>query len=175
MNCFSVEVTFSLYMNYTYHIPSSVGFSAPKLHTSALTAILYTFVTQTTPIHWWAGNSHGTQLATAHPDWDKGFPARNGHRAGQEDCFLNPFVHMRLAVVHSNQGVSKAEPWDGHAVCTLQVHPPTSPCPALSAEAEPISRGHCRKWHHKMKVSCQIYPATGLSNSSYHSHTVLTR
>jgi len=40
---FSVEVTFSLY------IPSSVGFSAPKLHTSALTAILYTFVTQTTP------------------------------------------------------------------------------------------------------------------------------
>ena len=48
MNCFSVEVTFSLYMN---HIPSSVGFSAPKLHTSALTAILYTFVTQTTPTH----------------------------------------------------------------------------------------------------------------------------
>ena len=27
----SVEVTFSLYMHYTYHIPSSVGFSAPKL------------------------------------------------------------------------------------------------------------------------------------------------
>ena len=51
MNCFSVEVTFSLYMNETYHIPSSVGFSAPKLHTSALTAILYTFVTQTTPTH----------------------------------------------------------------------------------------------------------------------------
>ena len=36
-----MEVTFSLYMNETYHIPSSVGFSAPKLHTSALTAILY--------------------------------------------------------------------------------------------------------------------------------------
>ena len=35
---------------------------------------------------------------------------------------------------------------DGHAVCTLGVHPPTSPSPTLSAEAEPISKGHCRKW-----------------------------
>jgi len=39
---------------------------------------------------------------------------------------------------------------------TLQAHPPTSPC----AEAEPISKGHCRNWHHKMEVSCLIYPAT---------------
>ena len=51
MNYFSVEVTSSLYMNSTYHILNSVGFSAPKLHTNALTAILYTFVTQTTPTH----------------------------------------------------------------------------------------------------------------------------
>ena len=49
-----------------------------------------------------------------------------------------------------NQGVFKVEPRDGHAVCTVRVHPPTSPYPALSAEAEPISEGHCRKWHHKM-------------------------
>ena len=35
----------------TYHIPSSGGFSAPKLHTNALTAILYMFMTQTTPTH----------------------------------------------------------------------------------------------------------------------------
>ena len=48
INYSSVEVTLSLYMNYV-HIPSSVGFSAPKLHTSALTAILYMFVAQTTP------------------------------------------------------------------------------------------------------------------------------
>ena len=33
------------------HIPSSVRFSAPKLHTNTLAAILYTFVTQTTPTH----------------------------------------------------------------------------------------------------------------------------
>jgi len=28
---------------------------------------------------------------------------------------------------------------------SLWMHPPTSPYPALSAEAEPISKGHCRK------------------------------
>jgi len=44
VNYFSVEVTFSLF-------PSSVGFSAPKLHTCALAAILYTFMTQTTLTH----------------------------------------------------------------------------------------------------------------------------
>jgi len=59
------------------HIPV-VGFSAPKLHTSALTVILYMYVTQTTPTHQHAGNSHGTQLAA----WDKGFPTGNGCRAG---------------------------------------------------------------------------------------------
>ena len=48
---------------------------------------------------------------------------------------------------------------------TAVAHPePTrcwaSPCPALSAEAEPIYKGHCMKWHHKMKASCRIYPTT---------------
>ena len=32
----------------------------------------------------------------------------------------------------ANQVASKDEPRRGHAVCTLQVHPPTSPCPTLS-------------------------------------------
>ena len=32
-----------------------------------------------------------------------------------------------------NQGLFTATPRRGHAVCTLQVHPPTSPCPTLSA------------------------------------------
>ena len=44
----------------------------------------------------------------------------------------------------SNQGLFKAEPRHGRAVCTLRMHPPTSPCPTLSAGAEPISQGHCR-------------------------------
>ena len=45
----------------------------------------------------------------------------------------------------ANQVASKDEPRRGHAVCTLRVHPPTSPCPALSAHAEPKSQGHCQK------------------------------
>lgn len=38
----------------------------------------------------------------------------------------------------ANQGFSAAEPKHSHAVCTLHVHPPTSPCPKLSAHT-----GHC--------------------------------
>ena len=85
-------------MNYTYHIPSSVRFSAPKLYINALTAVVYIFLTQTTPTHYQACNSHGTQLATARPVWDKGFLAGNGRQWRREDCFLNPFVHRRTAV-----------------------------------------------------------------------------
>ena len=47
----------------------------------------------------------------------------------------------------ADQDLSTVEPRHGHAVCTLRVHPPTSPCPALSAGAEPISQGHCQKSH----------------------------
>jgi len=61
----------------------------------------------------------------------------------------------------------QAEPRDSHAVCTLRVHPPTSPSPALSAVAEPISWGHCRRWHHKRKISCRIYPATSGKGLTY--------
>jgi len=49
----------------------------------------------------------------------------------------------------ANQVASKHQPRHGHAVSTLRVHPPTSPCPALSAHAEPKSQGHCRMWHHE--------------------------
>jgi len=48
--------------------PQFCQISAPKLHTSALEAILYTFVTQTTPTHYQANNSHSSRLATTHPD-----------------------------------------------------------------------------------------------------------
>jgi len=40
---------------------------------------------------------------------------------------------------------STAKPRSSHTLCTLQAHPSTFPCPALSAEAEPISKGHCQK------------------------------
>ena len=42
----------------------------------------------------------------------------------------------------TNQDLSIAESRHSHAICTLQVHPPTSPCPALSVHAEPRSQGH---------------------------------
>ena len=42
----------------------------------------------------------------------------------------------------ANQDLSTAEPRHTHAVCILRVHPPTSPCPALSTHAEPKSQGH---------------------------------
>jgi len=31
------------------------------------------------------------------------------------------------------------------------VHPPTFPRPTLSTSTEPMSQGHCWKWHHKLK------------------------
>ena len=99
INYYSVEITFSLYMNWT-HIPSSVGFSAPQTTHKCSYSHLYTFMTQTTPIHQQACNSHSIQPATTRPDWEKGFPLGNGHRTGREDCFLNPFVHRRTAVAH---------------------------------------------------------------------------
>ena len=53
----------------------------------------------------------------------------------------------------ANQGLSNAEPRHDHDVCTLWVHPPTSPCPTNSAHTEPNSKGHCQKWYHNIKVS----------------------
>jgi len=49
----------------------------------------------------------------------------------------------------ANQVVSSTEPRHSHAVCTPQVHSPTSSCPALSTEAVPVPKGHCQKWHHE--------------------------
>ena len=119
---------------------------------------VYSCVCACLVIYFW---SFGTQPATAHPDWHKCFPVGNGRRAGQED-FSQPVCASEdsSGPLRANQGIFKAEPRDSNAVCTLRVHPPTSPCPALSAVAEPISWSHCRKWRHKRKVSCRIYPAT---------------
>ena len=70
---------------------------------------VYSCVCACLVIYFW---SFGTQPATAHPDWHKCFPVGNGRRAGQEDCFLNPFVHRRTAVAHSEptKAFSKQSP-----------------------------------------------------------------
>ena len=86
-------------------------------------------MTQTTPTHKRAGNSHGTQPATAHLDCDKCFPAGNGHHAlacRQEDCFLNPFVHRRTAVAHSEptKAFPKWSPETAMLSAPFGCHPP---------------------------------------------------
>jgi len=74
------------------------------------------------------------------PDRDKCFPVGNGRRSGQEDCFLNPFVHRRTAVARSEptKAFSKRSPETAMLSepfrCT---HPPPPVPPALSAVAEP--------------------------------------
>ena len=56
-----------------------------------------------------------------------------------------------------DQGLSIAKPRSSHVTWAQDWNPPTSPCPTLSAGAEPKSLGHCRKWHHKLKVVWRIY------------------
>ena len=61
----------------------------------------------------------------------------------------------------ANQVICIDEPRCSHVVCTLQVHPPTSPYPALSTEVEPISKGHCWKWHHAPESLMMLVGAMG--------------
>jgi len=58
--------------------------------------------------------------------------------------------------LRANQGIFKVEPRDGHAVCTLWVHPPTSPYPFLLKQylSPEVIAGS------DMKFSYRIYPAT---------------
>ena len=46
----------------------------------------------------------------------------------------------RNGLPNANQGLSIAIPRHSHAVCTLWVHLPTSPCPTISAGTEPKSQ-----------------------------------
>jgi len=88
--------------------------------------------------------SHGTQPATARPDWDKCFPVRNGHRAGQEDCFLNPFVHRRTAVAHSEptKAFSKRSPETAMLSAPFGcTHPPPPVPPRQVIAGSDITRG----------------------------------
>jgi len=48
---------------------------------------------------------------------------------------------IEMALPVPNKSFLETSPDAAHAVCTLWVHPPISPIPTLSAEAEPISKG----------------------------------
>ena len=63
---------------------------------------------------------------------------------GKTACFYKSIYAKkdRNGPSSANQFASKDEPRRGHAVCTLQMHPPTPPVPPfLHAHAEP-------KFHH---------------------------
>ena len=82
----------------------------------------------------------------APPEQEKSFTGQNGGCTCVEDRFLSPFVQRRRnGPPSADQGFSTAKPRGSHAVCIPQVHPPTFPCPALSAGAESKSQGHCQK------------------------------
>lgn len=74
-----------------------------------------------TPTHQGAFNSHDSQPTAARIDWERSSTAaaRNGGPTRQE-YFTWLFKAKPYIRRHSN------------AACTLQVHPPTSPCPAHS-------------------------------------------
>jgi len=57
----------------------------------------------------------------------------------------------------ADQGLSTAKTRSIHVTWAQGWKLPTSPCPILSDGAEPKSQGHCRQWHHKLKVVWRIY------------------
>ena len=59
--------------------------------------------------------------------------AGNGGPTKPDGYFLTPFMPKLMGPPSADQDLSTTELRHGHAVCTLRVHPPTSPCPALSA------------------------------------------
>ena len=72
--------------------------------------------------------------------------AGNGGPARRDGSFLKSIYGKgdRNRPPSANQGLSRAEPRHGDAVCTHWVHYPPPPCPTISGHTEPISKGHCQ-------------------------------
>ena len=67
--------------------------------------------------------------------WKQAVNARNGGLQDKTACSKSVYAKMdRNGPSSADQGLSTSKPSHGHAVCTLWVHPPTSPCPTLSAQ-----------------------------------------
>jgi len=86
----------------------------------------------------------------ASTEQEKSFTAQNAGSTWPEDIVRRQFFSEPICAKEerngppsANQGLSTAKPRSSHAFCTLQVHPPTSPCPTVFAGAEPKSQGHC--------------------------------
>ena len=67
--------------------------------------------------------------------------------------------------------VSIANPRCSHSI--LWVHPPTSPYPTISAEVEPISKGHCWKWYREAESLMTYICAMALKSSTLHGNHFL--
>ena len=87
----------------------------------------------------------------------------NGGPTRQDSYFLSPLmpktVEMALPVP-----TKTILPWSPDTAMLLAPSgctPPTSPCPALSAVAEPISQGHCRKSHDEAESIMTTFGAMG--------------
>ena len=85
--------------------------------------------------------------------WKQALNAGNGGLTRWDCSFLTPSMPKRTEMA------LPVPTRCGHAVCTFRIHPPTSPYPALSAEAEHISKRHCQKWHREAE-SLMTYTRT---------------
>ena len=134
-----MEVTFSLYMkNLPYAYPQFCRVFRPQLQTPHKCSYSH-------PLH--VRDSNHT-----HPINELAIVTALSRqplaRAGQDDCFLNQFVHRRTAVDHSEptKAFSKRSsetPCCLHRTLRARVHPPTSPCPTShTAVFVQSTRGH---------------------------------
>ena len=127
------------------------GFSSNAL----LTAIFYTFVTQTTP----TSNNHALSQQPLAQAGINASLLEMGAVQGKRTVFSTcSCIYRRTAVAHSEprKASPKRSPKRSSETSMLSA---TFGCTHLLKQNLLISKGRCRKWHHKMKVSCRIYPA----------------
>ena len=151
--------------------PQLSGFSAYRLQTSALTVILYTFVTQTHPpiselsivmaLGWWSLTQTG-----------KSFSARNGSPTRWGDCFLGLFLQKSGETAYPvlTKGLSEAEPRHGHA----GLHPlgvpnqlPISLCPKDIAGSDITRWNFYRRLHQWSFTTHACYPDSSSFSNQY--------
>jgi len=88
----------------------------------------------------------------------KTFTCRNGALQGWEDCFLSPFVQLtrKKGFPEPTKLFLTLSPDMAMLFAPFRCTQPPPLCAVFSTYAEPISKGHCWKWHHKTKVSCRL-------------------
>ena len=130
-------------MPLTHLVSTSVQALTPKLHACPLLALISSLVTLTTPII----KEHViVSTIGCHT------PAQKPSSLSCQRPALCTVRVLFSKLVHAvrawggppgtNHGLFKAKPSSNLVYSTLTVTPPTSPCPTLSADAEPVSRDY---------------------------------